>query len=103
MAEIDTRTTAVGHLCSFNNAGYAELVDRMSFIVEIELKTSCKECLYKYLLQSAACVALADTDYDKLENLVHKFEEAAGDIADFVRKVIEEESMDSAPTNRAVA
>lgn len=103
MAEIDIRTAEVGHLCSFDNAGYAELVDRMSFIVEVEMKTSCKICLYKYLLQSAACVALADTDPDKLENNLHDFLMAAADISDTVRQVIHEDSVDSTPKQRAVA
>lgn len=91
MAQLDTRTAEVGHLCVFDAAEYAELVKRMSFIVEIEMKTSCKECLYKYLLQSAACVALADTEADKLDNLVQEFLSAASSITNTVRNVIEED------------
>ncbi|MGI9353190.1 MAG: hypothetical protein ACR2O3_16650 [Rhizobiaceae bacterium] len=101
MAEIDLRTSEVGHLCGLDSDGYAELVKRMSFIVEVEMNMSCRVCLYKYLLQSAACVALADRNSDQIDKVVDEFLSAANDITKTVRCILEEES--SASERQAVA
>ena len=101
MAEMDLRTAEVGHLCGFDNDGYAELVKRMSFIVEVEMNMSCRICLYKYLLQSAACLALADRNTDQIENISDEFLSAANDITKTVRSILEEDSC--ASERKAVA
>ena len=95
MAEIDLRTTEVGHLCGFDNEGFSEMIERMSFIVEVEMNTSCRICLYKYLLQSAACVALADRDADQIDSIVDEFLSTATDISRTVRDILEEDGCTS--------
>ena len=102
MAELDVRTAEVGHLCGLDKDGYAELVKRMSFIVEVEMNMSCKVCLYKYLLQSAACVALADTNSNQIDRIEEEFLLAASDITKTVRNILEED-IASATTQKAVA